>query len=274
MTVPVTSTNENGREKAAAADCFRIEAGRFSGACQPANESDLEANESCGKIPRSRSCGKETIVGADAANLPTPRIDASTSSEPLTCHEPDLRDSDEDLIGRILNGDEVALGDVYARYEGLLHSVAKHILRDAGAVEEVLQDTFYQLWRVAASFDSARGSLGCWLLVMARNRSIDHLRRRPPAAGEEVTTTLPGSVLDIESFVASNEMARRVRAALRDLPEAQRVAMELAYFEGLTQSEIAIRTGKPLGTVKTRLKTGLASLKAHFGKSEIVNVLP
>ena len=100
---------------------------------------------------------------------------------------------------------------------------------------------------------------------MARNRSIDRLRRRAPAVGEEVAATLHGAALDIESAAARNELAERVRAALQALPEAQREAMELAYFEGLTQSEIAKRTGDPLGTVKTRLRTALASLKADLG---------
>jgi RNA polymerase sigma-70 factor (ECF subfamily) len=144
--------------------------------------------------------------------------------------------------------------------------VAKHILQDTGAAEEVLQDIFNQLWRNAANFDSARGSLAGWLLVMARNRSIDRLRRRTPGVAEEFAATLHGSVLDIESVTARNEMAGRVRAVLHALPEAQREAMELAYFEGLTQSEIAKRTGDSLGTVKTRLRTALASLKAELGK--------
>jgi len=181
-------------------------------------------------------------------------------------HEPDRQESDEGLIRRILNGDEAALALLYDRYGGRVYSVAKHILQDAGAVEEVLQDIFHQLWRTAASFDSARGSLAGWLLVMARNRSIDRLRRRTPAVVEEVAATLHGSALDIESFTVRNEMAGRVRAALQTLPEAQRQAMELAYFEGLTQSEIAKRTGDPLGTVKTRLRTALASLKVELGE--------
>ena len=177
----------------------------------------------------------------------------------------DGQDSDEDLIRRIGSGDQVALEDLYDRYGGLVYSVARHILKDAGAVEEVLQDTFLHLWRVAASFDSSRGTLGCWLAVMARHRSIDRLRQTP-AVGEEVPAIQIEAVLDIEIFVASNEKAGRVRAAVRALPEAQRVATELAYFEGLTQSEVAKRTGVPLGTVKTRLRTALASLKAHFGE--------
>jgi RNA polymerase sigma-70 factor (ECF subfamily) len=96
---------------------------------------------------------------------------------------------------------------------------------------------------------------------MARNRSIDRLRRRTPAIGEEIAAALHGAALDIESFTARSEMAGRVRAAVQALPEKQREGMELAYFEGLTQREIANRTGCPLGTVKTRLRTALTSLK-------------
>ena len=184
----------------------------------------------------------------------------------MTGREPDFQDSDEGLIRRILNGDEVALGLLYDRYGGRVYSVAKHILQDAGAAEEVLQDIFHQLWRNAANFDSARGSLTGWLLVMARNRSIDRLRRRTVTVGVEVAATLHGSALDMESFAVKQEMASRVQAALQGLPEAQRQAMELAYFEGLTQSEIAKRTGDPLGTVKTRLRTALASLRAQLGE--------
>jgi len=186
--------------------------------------------------------------------------------EPLTGHEPVRRESDEGLIPHILSGDEVGLGVLYDRYGGRVYSVAKRILQDDGAAEEILQDIFHQLWRNAAAFDSARGALGSWLLLMARNRSIDRLRRRIPAATEEVAATLHGPGLDIENAVAANEMTERVREALRALPEAQREAMELAYFEGLTQSEIAKRTGDPLGTVKTRLRTALASLKAELGE--------
>ena len=101
--------------------------------------------------------------------------------EPMTGHEPVRRESDEGLIRRIVTGDEVALGVLYDRYGGRVYSVAKRILQDDGAAEEILQDIFHQLWRNAAAFDSARGALGSWLLVMARNRSIDRLRRRAPA---------------------------------------------------------------------------------------------
>jgi RNA polymerase sigma-70 factor, ECF subfamily len=264
MSVPVTTKDGKGFESGGLADSVPIEAGHFSCAYQIAKNSVPEASWSCCKSHPAHSRGEKPIVTADVVNVPTSPVDPSSSSEPMTCHELDRRVSDEDLISRILSGDELALGAAYDRYGRLLHSVARHILQDSGAVDEVVQDTFYQLWRVAGSFDSARGTLGCWLLVIARNRSIDRLRRRTPAMEEEVAATLLGSVLDIESFVASNEMAGRVRAAVRVLPEVQRLAVELAYFEGFTQSEIAKRTGEPLGTVKTRLRTALASLKAHF----------
>lgn len=178
MTFPVSVKDEFGREGNVVADSARIEADHFIGACPPAKQ--FEPDESCPKIPPVRSFEKKTNAAGGVVDTPASLVDPSTFLEPMSCDEPVRRDSDEELIRRILSRDEVALAVVYDRYEGLLHSVATHILQDAGAVEEVLQDTFYQLWRVAASFDSARGTLACWLLVMARNRSIDRVRRRTP----------------------------------------------------------------------------------------------
>jgi RNA polymerase sigma-70 factor, ECF subfamily len=185
--------------------------------------------------------------------------------EPITRQAQASGDADAALVRRILNGDEAALGALYDRYGRLVYSVSLRILRDAGAAEEVLQDIFHQLWRVAASFDLARGSLSSWLMVMARNRSIDRLRRRGLAMAETSAEALPPSKFDLESDVAQKEMIGRVRGAMDALPEPQRKAMELAYFEGLTQSEIADRTGDPLGTVKTRMRAALASLKKALG---------
>jgi RNA polymerase sigma-70 factor, ECF subfamily len=185
--------------------------------------------------------------------------------EPITRQAQASGDADAALVRRILNGDESALGALYDRYGRLVYSVSLRILRDTGAAEEVLQDIFHQLWRVAGSFDLARGSLSSWLMVMTRNRSIDRLRRRGPGVAESSAETLPPAKFDLESDVAQREMMGRVRGALDALPEPQRKAMELAYFEGLTQSEIADRTGDPLGTVKTRMRTALASLKKALG---------
>jgi RNA polymerase sigma-70 factor (ECF subfamily) len=184
--------------------------------------------------------------------------------DPIARQEPARQDTDEGLIRRILAGDETALGTLYDRYGGLVYSVANRILRDTGAAEEVLQDIFHQLWRAAAGFDAARGSLSSWLLVMARNRSIDRLRRRDLASAGDPMDLMPASGFNLENEAARNEMVAQVRRALGSLPEGQRQAMELAYFEGLTQTEIAARTGDPLGTVKTRLRTAMATLKKAF----------
>jgi len=173
----------------------------------------------------------------------------------------ELRASDAALIDRIMQRDETALEALYDRYAAMLSSVLNRILRDTQAAEEILQDIFYQLWRSAAQFDASRGSLPGWLMVIARNRAISQLRRHNPAAGEELFENTVALPFNLESKVAQEQMLGRVRSAMEALPTEQRAAVELAYFEGLTHSEIAARTGDPLGTVKTRLRTALETLK-------------
>jgi RNA polymerase sigma-70 factor (ECF subfamily) len=178
----------------------------------------------------------------------------------------ELRISDAALVARIVQRDESALAALYDRYAGMLSSVLNRILRDTQAAEEILQDIFYQLWRNAGQFDASRGSLPGWLLVIARNRAISRLRRHNPASGEELlenTVVLP---TNLESSIAQQQMVGKVRGAMESLPKEQRAALELAYFEGLTHSEIAARTGDPLGTVKTRLRSALETLKRNFKK--------
>jgi RNA polymerase sigma-70 factor (ECF subfamily) len=175
-----------------------------------------------------------------------------------------LRASDAALIEKIMQRDESALSALYDRYAAMLSSVLVRILRDTQAAEEILQDIFYQLWRNAAQFDSSRGSLPGWLLVIARNRAISRLRRHNPSAGEEFfenTVILPAN---LESAVAQQQLLGRVKGAMENLPREQRAAIELAYFEGLTHSEIARKTGDPLGTVKTRLRSALETLKRNL----------
>jgi RNA polymerase sigma-70 factor, ECF subfamily len=176
----------------------------------------------------------------------------------------DARASDAALIQRIVERDESALAALYDRYAGMLSSVLNRILRDTQAAEEILQDIFYQLWRTAGNFDASRGSLPGWLMVIARNRAISRLRRHNPASGDELadnTVVLPSN---LESSVAQNQMIGRVKGALEKLPQEQRAAIELAYFEGLTHSEIAAKTGDPLGTVKTRLRSAVETLKKNL----------
>jgi len=180
--------------------------------------------------------------------------------------EAEVRESDSALMERIMRRDETALEALYDRYASMLSSVLNRILHDAHVAEEILQDVFYQLWDKASYFDSSRGSLPGWLMVIARNRAISHRRRHEPTAGEELmenTIVLP---LNIESALSQREALNRVKGAMEDLPREQRAAVELAFFEGLTHSEIAQRTGDPLGTIKTRLRTALETLKRTLHK--------
>ena len=171
------------------------------------------------------------------------------------------RASDAALIGRLVQRDEAALAALYDRYACMISSVLQRILRDNQASEEILQDIFFQLWNTASRFDATRGSLPAWLLVIARNRAISRLRRHNPAAGDELLEAMATSPLNLESSAAQQQLLERVQASLGNLPKEQRAAVELAYFEGLTHTEIAARTGDPLGTVKTRLRSALETLR-------------
>jgi RNA polymerase sigma-70 factor, ECF subfamily len=171
------------------------------------------------------------------------------------------RASDAALIEAIVQRDQTALAALYDRYAGMLSSVLNRILRDQQAAEEILQDIFFQLWRAPSRFDPARGSLPAWLMVIARNRAISRLRRHNPAAGEELLDTSAVSTFNIETAAAQQQLLGRVKGALENLPAEQRTAIELAYFEGMSHSEIARRTGDPLGTVKTRLRSAVETLK-------------
>jgi len=175
-----------------------------------------------------------------------------------------LRASDAALIQKIVQRDESALAALYDRYASLLSSLLNRILRDTQASEEILQDVFYQLWRNAAQFDPARGSLPGWLAVIARNRAISRLRRPNPSKGEELLETTVIVPANLENALAQQQLLGRVKGALENLSSEQRAAIELAYFEGLTHSEIASKTGDPLGTVKTRIRSAVESLKRNL----------
>jgi RNA polymerase sigma-70 factor (ECF subfamily) len=175
-----------------------------------------------------------------------------------------MRATDAALIARIVAQDETALAALYDRYAGMISSVLNRILRDTQAAEEILQDIFYQLWRNAAQFDASRGSLPGWLMVIGRNRAISRLRRHNPSQGEELVENAVALPFNLETAVAQQQLFGRVKGALEGLPKEQRAAVELAYFEGMTHSEIARRTGDPLGTVKTRLRSALETLKRNL----------
>jgi RNA polymerase sigma-70 factor, ECF subfamily len=170
--------------------------------------------------------------------------------------------ADAALVSAIRAGDPGAMALLYDRYGSVVYSVALRVLGDTGSAEDVLQEVFMQLWRNPNAFDSSRGNLAPWLAVIARNRAIDLIRKRHPE------TDVADIVISVEPDMAGDaERGRameKVRGALSSMPAAQRNALEMAYFEGLSHSEIAAKTGEPLGTIKTRIRTGLLSLRKVF----------
>ena len=172
---------------------------------------------------------------------------------------------DEAVLGRVAAGDLHALEELYDRYCTMANSLALRITRDPGAAEDVVQDAFLGVWRNAARYEPGRGTVRTWLLAIVHNRAIDGLRRRRLVATlpdpEEGPAPAALRLPDVWSEVADRLDAASVRAALADLPATQREALELGYFGGLTQLEIAERTGTPLGTIKSRQRLGLLALR-------------
>jgi len=179
-----------------------------------------------------------------------------------------VQETDDDLIGRLAHGDIDALEALYARYARPVFSLAVRILGDEGEAEEVTQDVFERAWRHASSFDRGRGRFATWLLSMTHHVAIDALRkrrRRPQAMGGETASVTLNLVADPRADVAAmaNEHldGTRVRHALSSLPDAQRKAIELAYYGGLSHLEIAAALGDPLGTIKARIRRGMERLR-------------
>jgi RNA polymerase sigma-70 factor, ECF subfamily len=167
--------------------------------------------------------------------------------------------SDLALVTAIRSGDQAAMAALYDRYSSIVYAVALRVLQDTRAAEDVLQDIFMQLWRNPGAFDSSRGNMAPWLAVIARNRAIDALRRRRPE--NDIEDVVVSVEPDLASEADRSRAMEKVRDALGAMAAPQRSALEMAYFEGLTQAEIAKKTGEPLGTIKTRIRTGLLSLR-------------
>jgi RNA polymerase sigma-70 factor (ECF subfamily) len=174
---------------------------------------------------------------------------------------------DRDALRRLADGDAGAAAALYDRHARAIYSLILRILGDEAEAEDVVQDVFAQVWRQAARYDESRGVVAAWLLMIARTRALDRLRARRArpegklVADERSPDELPATAPDVADVLVDAERARRVREALRALPLLQRVAIELAYYEGLSQSEIAARLEQPLGTVKTRIRLGLMKMR-------------
>jgi RNA polymerase sigma-70 factor, ECF subfamily len=206
-----------------------------------------------------RDSSKGELAGNPARR---PSRTSERKIQPLSSAELKGGSADLSLVSAIRSGDENAMAVLYDRYSSIVYSVALRVLGDTGAAEDILQEVFMQLWRNPGVFDSSRGSLGAWLAVITRNRAIDALRKRRPE------TDIADVIVSVEPDMAGDaERARameKVRGALGAMPLAQRSALEMAYFEGLTHTEIAAKTGEPLGTIKTRIRTGLLALRKGF----------
>lgn len=176
---------------------------------------------------------------------------------------------DSELLARMRRADETALATLYDRYAGLVVTVALRVVGDREVAEEILQDTFLRCWNGAETYQSSRGHVAGWLMGIARNRAIDVLRSRQHKARQRERTALPepddphqpGNPDETEAVVLRHTVA----TALATLPLNQRQVIELAYYGGLSQTEIAQRLGEPLGTVKSRTRTAMDRLRVLLG---------
>ncbi len=179
---------------------------------------------------------------------------------------------DEELIRQIARADQEAVRQLYARYGRLVFSIARHVLGEGPAAEEVTQDVFLRVWEKAGTYDPAKAKPVTWLSRIARNRAIDVLRERGSRgarmrqAWEELVRDAAAEPDPAESVELSRQR-REVRLAVAALPESQRQALWLAFFQGLTHQEIAERLGEPLGTVKTRIRDAMRKLRTGLSET-------
>ena len=181
------------------------------------------------------------------------------------------------LMRRMVEADETALGALYDRWVRSLYSLVLHLLKDPDEAEDVVEETFWQAWRKAGSYEPSRGAVSTWLLTIGRRKALDRLRARKRSREDLIGTDrsfddLPSSEPDPSIDVEGAELRENVRLALNTLPSEQREVLELGYFNGLSQSEIADVTGQPLGTVKTRMRLAMQKLREplsmHRGVTE------
>jgi RNA polymerase sigma-70 factor (ECF subfamily) len=184
-----------------------------------------------------------------------------------------VEEDDRNLAERLKRREPDAMAQLYDSYGKLAFSLIYRIVRDVGVAEDLVQETFLRVWNRALGFDAARGALGPWLLAVARNRAIDYIRS---SGGKMARGSLdleyaehPSTFVNFESDLLTRDREMRVRKAVDRLNENQRHVIELAYFEGLSQSEMAERMGQPLGTVKTWVRSALKNLREELGEKAV-----
>ena len=166
-------------------------------------------------------------------------------------------------------GSEDALAELYDRFGGVAYGVALRILRDPALAQDAVQDAFLAAWRTAAAFDPARGNASTWLLTLVHRRAVDLVRREERQRADALDESAPVASGDsVDEAAAVRAERRTVQTALAQLPPDQREALELAYYGGLSQSQLAERLGIPLGTVKSRMFTALTTLRDLLGAQE------
>jgi len=181
--------------------------------------------------------------------------------EPPVAPPPSSSYSDAFVLERLHAGDPQALAALYDRYARIVYSVALRVLRDPSAAEDILAELFLALWRKPALYNTARGPLGPWMVVTARNRSIEAIRRLPATNSSELILASP---YDLSDEAERNFLVEKSRQAAYLLPPAQRKTLEMAFFDGLTHAEIAEMTGEPIATVKSRIRSALLSLRQEL----------
>ncbi len=175
---------------------------------------------------------------------------------------------DGDLLVRLQQRDPQALADLYDRYGSMVFRLILRMVGDSGIAEDLVQETFLRVWKRAAAFIPERGAAGPWLLAVARNRAIDYLRvqgRHSKSTMELDETEHPALFVDFPADSLQLDRIRQLKRAFEQLTPQQREAIELAYFEGLTQTEIAERMGQPLGTIKTWMRRGFQQMRGALG---------
>ncbi len=175
-----------------------------------------------------------------------------------------VESSSEQLLDLVADGDVDAFERLYEQFARPVYSLCVRILGDRGRAEDAAQETFAAIWRSASSFHPERGHAAGWIFAIARHAATDSVRRRVPQPSDQLPEQADPQPLPDEQVVTDHE-AFRVHAAMEALPPAERDVLQLAYFEGLSQSEIADKRSMPLGTVKTRTRSGLRRLAAELG---------